>query len=453
MPDGVVIPYRELYCPAHFGNSYEVMWSREMKEMLSEAAYWEFNAYGDWFDAADLKNPRNNPRNERNIPQVSCDHKVESFQTASELGLDLDLVITPNHVYTDQLRDDLLAQPDEEGHMFGQLLCPSIPEAREIILQNNRDIFDDLREAGVNLSYISCCPYDYGGCACGKCDPWIITFLKLVLDIHEVAREYFPEVRPRLIGWWWSKDEHDLVKEWVEANAPDRFHSLTSMIVYGETAPDESLAIPGSVESHAFVHIGYADKAEPKDVYGHWGPTIAANRIPETVRQLETRGYTGYTAYSEGLFDDVNKAMLGALTSGKASDPTDVLREYAERYLGAKGPDREAWAEWIAAWGDPFSRIAVTARREFDGLVKPAKPGWRLDQLEAKLCLFEAHAAILARDEWDSQRFAEVRRWHWARERLWREIWGLGRVRHVFDQRFCRPSWHDEWIEAKRRRI
>ena len=38
----------ELYAPAHFGNSYEVMGELEMRDLLTESVYWGFNRYGDW---------------------------------------------------------------------------------------------------------------------------------------------------------------------------------------------------------------------------------------------------------------------------------------------------------------------------------------------------------------------------------------------------------------------
>lgn len=33
------IPYRELYGPAHSGNSCEVVWPRQMRDILSEARH------------------------------------------------------------------------------------------------------------------------------------------------------------------------------------------------------------------------------------------------------------------------------------------------------------------------------------------------------------------------------------------------------------------------------
>jgi hypothetical protein len=176
--------YRELYCPAHFGNSYEVMGRNEMRDLLAEARHWGFNAYGDWFDSADLKNPRNNPRKEYLLPQALWERKLGSFRIAQDLNFAIDLVTTPNHVFLDQLAPDLLADTSDQ-RFFGQLLCPSIPKAREIILRNHRELFEDLRSAGVRLDSISACPFDYGGCACERCRPWIVTFGKLFVEIHE----------------------------------------------------------------------------------------------------------------------------------------------------------------------------------------------------------------------------------------------------------------------------
>jgi len=42
--------YRELYCPAHFGNTHEMMSAAEMREMCREARHFGYTVYGDWFD-------------------------------------------------------------------------------------------------------------------------------------------------------------------------------------------------------------------------------------------------------------------------------------------------------------------------------------------------------------------------------------------------------------------
>ena len=98
--------YRELYCPAHFGNSWEVMSAAEVCAALEEAKRWGYTVYGDWFDSADLKNPLDNPRREHLLPQELWERKLRNFRIAQDVGLDTNLMLTSNHVYLDQLRPD-----------------------------------------------------------------------------------------------------------------------------------------------------------------------------------------------------------------------------------------------------------------------------------------------------------------------------------------------------------
>jgi len=441
------IEYRELYAPAHFGNSYEVMYPREMRQMLSEAQFWGLNAYGDWFDNADLRNPADNP-NEWLTAQAMHDRKISHFRTAGELGLKRTLVIVPNHVYIDQLRDELLAETSDDRY-FGQLICPSKPEARRIILDNHRYLFQMLRENGIHIDAMSCSAYDYGGCSCRACAPWIVTYGKLCLEILAIAEEFFPGVSPRLFGWWWTDEDYREFKAWADREAPGKFESITRWIQYGQTAPDMSQQTPEGCKSYAFVHIGYSDVTEPMDHYGAWGPTIAAKRLDETIRQLRRDGISGYAAYSEGVLDDINKALVLGLASDRFADPQEVLEAYAERYFDAGNAERHGWAQWIAQWGDAHKVDTVAARRDFDCLARGARRSWRLDQLESKLRLFEAHRDVLQHSDWNDQRLAAAERFFAEGEHLQRKIWGLGLVRHCINDRFHRPDWFDEWQKAQ----
>ena len=473
--------YRELYCPAHFGNSYEVMGDAEARDVLAEAKRWGFNVYGDWFDAADLKDPAHNPKGEYLLPQALIERKVSTFAIAAELGLELDLLTTPNHVWLDQLRGDLLAETSRDKRFFGQLLCPSKPEAREIILRNHEYLFGLLRERGLAVASVSACPFDYGGCSCDRCRPWIVTFGKLLLDIRERARAFFPDVAMRLIGWWWTAEEHDLFREWADRAAPGSvpaglrrgkpgaFVSCARHIKYGRTAPEGAVDLPAGCQEHAFIHIGYADAPEPSDVYGSWGPVIAPNRIPKTVEDLAGRACilargtdngqetaragmhalrTGFVAYSEGVFDDVNKALLAGLASGKFASARAVLEAYAQRYFGAKGRARGDWAAWLTQWGAPFEADWARAAKEFALLSRKAPTTWRLAQWESRVRLFEAHGEVMRRKGWGRPRLAAARKYLAEQERLFRQVWGLGPVRHVMHPRFHRPPWFAEYQAA-----
>ncbi|MHB9032892.1 MAG: hypothetical protein ACYC6L_07580 [Anaerolineae bacterium] len=442
-----MLAHRELYAVAHFGSSYEVMGKREIRSYLEEARWWGFNAYSDWLDAADLRDPHNNPRGEYLLPQALFEHKLTSFRSASDLGYGCNLTICPNHVYLDQLRPDLLADTSDP-RMFGQLLCPSIPEGRDIILQNAENLFRDLFKAGVNLGGLAACPYDYGGCACPRCQPWITTFGQLYADIVSIARSYYPDIKAHLIGWWWTEEEESIFSSWADARYPGLFQSLARHIIYGETKPRTEGVRPTGCEPRAFVHIGYADQAEPRDVYGTWGPVVATDRLERTVSDLEQRDFTGWMAYSEGVFDDVNKALLAGLSSGQFATANEVLEAYAQRYFAAAGADRAGWTAWLRQWGAPWEVNCQDARREFRQLTRTATKSWRLAQWEAKLRLYEAHHAVLARSKWDAERLAAAEQFGAVREELQRRIWGLGRIRHVLNERYFPPSWWQDYQRA-----
>ena len=71
--------------------------------------------------------------------------------------------------------------------------------------------------------------------------------------------------------------------------------------------------LPKECRKGYFIHIGYSDDRADNDVYSRWGPVVAPNRIPRTLETLENARGEGLMAYSEGVFDDVNKAILGGL--------------------------------------------------------------------------------------------------------------------------------------------
>ena len=284
-----------------------------MRQVLSEAKHWGFNRYADWFDAIDCVDPFSGDP-QYSLANALWDLKRTHFRTAQSLGLATDLVITPNHVYRDQLKPEWLAK--RGPRIQGQLICPHQPGAREAILKNYTNLFADLAKAGVNLTAINAAPYDYGGCACDQCKPWIITFAQLTLDIHKIARTYHPKVELHFIGWWWTAEEHKLFAQWMDEHAPGVAVSMALHIPYDQTGVAD-VPLPKGCRKHAFVHIGYPDRSTPRDIYAKTGPVVAPKRLAATVTNLGAQSVTGVMAYSEGIFDDVNKALLGGLFTGK----------------------------------------------------------------------------------------------------------------------------------------
>lgn len=429
---------RELYCPAHFGNSYECLGRFEMQDWLAETKHWGFTRYADWFDTIDLSDPYAEKRHYQ-LAHALWDRKRAAFQAAQAAGLETGLVITPNHVFVDQVNPATAATKDRPD-VFGQLVCPHQAGVRELILGVYRHLFADLADCGVRLRAISCCPYDYGGCTCARCQPWILTFAELCRDLLAAARKHHPEVRLHAIGWWWKAEEHDRFADWCDRELPGEVASLALHIPYGERRPPQRM-LPSKCALRAFIHNGYADQAEPRDVYGKWGPVVAPQRLPATLQSLADAGADGFMAYSEGIYEDVNRALLGALSSGQASDAATVLRAYATRYFGASEAAASEWAAWLAAWGEPFGADLKALRPAWENLSRHATPGWRLDQWGCKLRLLELHQAIGEGAAWSPARLALADAWCRERERLHRRVWGVGPLRHIFGDKFLMPAW------------
>ncbi len=435
------VPIREAYCPAHFGNAYEAMWPREMAAYLAEMKHWGFNRYGDWMTCTDVCNPYASDAF-WNLPMEQFERKKTAFRAAQALGMDVDLVVTPNHVYIDQLRPDLLAV--KKPQVFGQLLCPSHPEARAIIHENFDRQFRDLAESGVRLSSFTAFAYDYGGCACGKCNPWIVTWARVMHEIHGIARRYFPDIEPWFCAWWWTAEEHALVNEWAAREAPGWLKAVVFHIPYGQTRFAD-VPVPEGCRRLAFVHIGYGDVAGNGDIYTKFGAVVASRRLPDTLRDIGAMGAEGFQAYSEGTFDDVNKAILAGIASGSHADAESALRAYAGRYFAASPARAERWAAWLAPWGDRASVDLDAAMQGFEALARPATPCWRLEHLLSKLVLEQLDRQIGTEGEWDARRLALVDAFWAEQEHLQRDIYRLGPVRHVFARKFQAPRWYESW--------
>ena len=102
---GEILSERELYCPSHFGNTYESCLDNEMHEHLSEAKYWGYNIFSDWFDTIDLYDPYSSKTDLFNLPEAVWCRKISNFRIAKQLGYDLGLFVTPNHVFLDQVTE------------------------------------------------------------------------------------------------------------------------------------------------------------------------------------------------------------------------------------------------------------------------------------------------------------------------------------------------------------
>ncbi|MDR3719693.1 MAG: glycoside hydrolase family 20 zincin-like fold domain-containing protein [Bryobacteraceae bacterium] len=96
----------------------------------------------------------------------------------------------------------------------------------------------------------------------------------------------------------------------------------------------------------------------------------------------------GFISYSEGCNDDVNKFLWSALAWNPEADVTEVLRNYARYFIGARHAD--SFAQGLLAlernWRGPLAANAgvLTTARQFRALDEAASPqelaNWRFQQ-------------------------------------------------------------------------
>jgi hypothetical protein len=439
-------PIREIYCVNHFGNAYECMTPREMAAYLAELRHWGFNRYADWLTATDVRNPYR----ESFLPdlgQTLLDRKKQAFKAAQSRGFALNCVVTPNHVYLDQLRTELSATTSDR--ISGQLLCPSRPDARRVILENAGNWFRDLAESGIRLSTITGSPYDYGGCACDRCSPWLLTFAGLMREVHAIAERYHVGIEPWFSTWWWTNDEYSLLNDWCATQAPGWLKGLAIHVDYDQTSlPD--VPVPIGCRKLAFLHVGYSDTRTNNDIYAKHGPVIAPDRIPRTIERIATQGVEGFQAYSEGIYDDCNKALLGALSAGRDGTAADVLARYAGRYFASDPATAARWSAWLCQWGNRAGVDLPASQAEFDSLAGRAAPSWRLEQWRSKLTLETLDRSIgspTGPSDWTPQKLDRVEQFWREHEHLARDVYRLGPTRGIFAPQFAAPAWYTSWLK------
>jgi len=415
---------------------------QEMRSILSEARFWGFNRYSDWFDTVDLRNPYEKDDGKFDMPEAVWARKFSSFAIAQNLGFDLGLVVTPNHVFLEQVTAENAAEK-VRNRIFGQLVCPSKPGVIDMILQNYRRLFRDFSDRKICLTAITTAAYDYGGCVCSSCQPWIVTFGRLTQRIVEMARDFFPDVQSELCGWWWTDKDHEEFTRWANREAPGFFAALAHHLPYGDGETSyKKRPVPDGCKERAFVHIGYGE-TRGIDVYGHYGPGIAPARLERTMAFLAEQQADGFQAYSEGLCDDINKAIVAGIGSGRYGTSQDVLRAYAARYLHG---DESAWSGWLSRMGQIDAVDPVVARRQFDELRTSSRPSWRLRALAEKLNMREADALVRSEATWNEAKLVAAGNFWAAKERIWREVWGLGLGRHALKFDWLTPDWHAEYL-------
>lgn len=432
-------PLRYHYMPGHFGNSFEVCSPGEMLRYLEDLALSGANGYGDWFDVNDMPDPYH--------PHVYCStsmslwqKKKQWLQMSSRLGFRNYLAAKTNLGYLDQMRPEWVGTRGP-GRVQGQVLCPSNPEARAVGMNNLRNVFADLSSSGVDIERVSYGPYDDGGCACDKCQPYYPVFLSQVSEAHPRLQEYYPSLRGNLGGWWLGDEEFVQVREFAQGPAREWLAGFNFSASYGVfEVPDISGAI-GDVPLSFFLHISYS--GDRRDVYYKSGVHSGARRIQSVIRSFESRRCHGFVTYNETFGDHFNAFVAGQL----AWDPDRDVREIAEFYgrliLGLRGEALQQTVEVLLDMEsldeDKASDWTETLRKVRENVATHGRQQWAFEHILKKAEIMHLDHQIT---HGGTDRLELMKARIDITERLWRDDYGLGIMRHAFVPDLMMPDWY-----------
>jgi len=313
-----------IYFATHFHNFYHSAPLPELFEYIEDLALWGMEALAVWFDMhhyTGMDDPE----------AVEMAARLKAILNhAKALGLKRMMTTIANEGFsstpeplkaTNALQNGYSLKPDGFYHTE---VCPNAGGGLELILKNRSEMLDVFEE--IQPDYFTVWPYDQGGCTCEKCAPWGSNgFLKTAKAEAELLKKRIPGTKIILSTWYFgefhrSNAEWDGFYEALNRGELDFADMIMADFpaVYPKYPLTHELNKP-LVSFNEFSMYG----ASP---WGGYGANPMPGHIAEQWRDAG-RKLSGGMPYSEGIFEDLNKAIsLRLFRCGQ--DPMETVREY-----------------------------------------------------------------------------------------------------------------------------
>jgi len=313
---------RGIYFASHFHNWYVQASDVEITRYMEDIALWGVNAVMVIFPMINLQDwndPESGPAMEM-VRKYARAVRALGMQFATGINNCM-FIGAPTNIRAKRLSD-----PTGRRGNSGHPICPSIPEGHAYLMECARQLYVKLADVGLDI--LVHWPYDEGGCSCEKCMPWGSNgFLKLSRDFTALGRTFFPNLKTVLSTWMFDTPPEG---EW---------QGLSDALVKGEPWLDYILADAHEDFPRYPLDVGVPGKRPllnfPEiSMWGNspWGG-FGANPLPgrfqrlwDQVKQVVRGGFP----YSEGIYEDVNKAVVAQFYW----DPDRSARAILEEYIG-----------------------------------------------------------------------------------------------------------------------
>jgi hypothetical protein len=381
-------PVRAMYFATHYHNFYHDAPLDDVARYVEEMALWGCNVLQVWFDMHAYTGI-GDPAAQRMIARL---HAI--LRAANSVGMEASLTSLANEAYHTSPKH-LRAEPFP--HHYHVEICPSKPEGLALILKWREEALRAFADLDIGYFWIGA--YDQGGCRCAACKPWGASgYLRNAEAVAALVHHQWPRAKVVLVTWefgyWEGEAEWDAFyaamakrPEWVGCVMAEHHGDYPKYVIdHGR---------PGGFPLLNFPEIS---------MFGMWPwGGFGANPMPSRLQQLWNQCGTlvcGGAPYSEGIYEDINKAIAWQLY-WDGRPPLETVREYAAYEFAPEAADDVAAAVQALEANQEHSVDLDAAKRWATGSSGEETVLYRLPRVEeperASRLLRDAEGAMSAR--------------------------------------------------------
>jgi len=391
VPSGAL---RGVYLATHFNNYFDVATDEEMQRYIDSLALWGTNSMGFCFTVGWYKS-FDDPAAQEHL------RKLKRFmRMAKSAGMGVGIFSKVNPGFQ-SAPEEIRAAPVPRRPPCGVNVCPSHPKGRETIVAYWTRIVDEFEEIGLDFHVYF--PYDEGGCGCKDCAPWGARGLpKLCRDLTPIFRAKYPNIQ-MILGTWMFDHTGPQEGEWAGLSgflAKDRTVADYLLVDAHGDFPRYPLehGAPGGLPMVNFPDISMFGQSP----WGGYGANPAPQRFQRLWNQTEKKLSGGFP-YSEGIYEDVNKAICSQFYWNLDASADQTVKEYIAYEYSPEvvdpvfkaieclernhkhwvvvekpaGPKREIGGNYYVSCFGVGSRIAF-GKRDAKQAAQDAEEAWRL---------------------------------------------------------------------------
>lgn len=318
------MPVRGMYFASHFRNFYECAPLPVIDEVLEDLALWGCNSIMVWFDMHQY-NGFNDPAAQDFLKKLQHIQK-----TSNRLGMKFGLTCLGNEGYANSPVEYRVTATNPGN--YGVEMCPSIPEALEIISDNLAQVAASFE----NVDTFWIWPYDQGGCWCEKCLPYGGNgFVKAIKAISPKYKKLYPNAEIWVSTWkmdYFREDEGEI--KGLNNFLGEKESSYVTGIITGQDQYNLQKELDNRPTPQRFPLVSFPEIS----MYGMfpWGgfgasPLVNFNR---NVFNLMKDKIIGGWPYSEGIYEDISKFQWIQMYWDPSKSDADILKEYSDYYFG-----------------------------------------------------------------------------------------------------------------------